>query len=650
MARKDWQAACDLLSRAAQETRASGRSVDETLLKLTHKAQLYRADELLSMGDVDGAERLTLATASVGSATTNVRLARIALRRGDFGRAISEWRSILESLRLSRQEVKASVAKEMAAVYLSFAGARMRLGDRAAARDLCDELLRALPQFEPDVRALLQSRPPEAADDASEGEPPPAPSFDEQRGGVQRLMREGRFSEADAMLTDALSAYPRNKELRHARAAFPDARASGRPVVGAAFQGGFARDRRIATWSEPRPADGRTSVLLAGDTAHRSNWGCRATTAGLRALIESCDARIDYTMDMIQWPAYLGESADARIADGTPDDLERFAEMLAARPDAPAAQALRRCDVVVLNGEGAFLNFTAAGRRLLALAFAARTVFDKPCILVNQTADLRDPRFLALAERVYPLLDDVLFRERISLRESGAIRDVRGLPQGFAADAIHILKPGSEQAWRETARRPGAFAAYPDVVLPLDLMVPYIVLGGSARFRFQPRGDHDSLADYVGLARALSRRMPVVIVAIEHQEEAYLRAAAEETGCGFVGPGLSVPQAVDLVGHAALYVGGRWHTALKALMGGGPVVMLETNSRYKTRGLLDLFGLDQPEIDFYEAGSALPAILDEVDAALGRGEAERRRIRDISDRMATSARDNVRFLAGRSVS
>ncbi len=337
-------------------------------------------------------------------------------------------------------------------------------------------------------------------------------------------------------------------------------------------------------------------ILLTGDTSSRSNWGCRATSYALKKMLRNC-GEIVYSVDMKKINRYLGYRPKP----------ETVKELTAIDPG-PLEEMIDNVDVVVINGEGAFFDFALAGRHHLLMGYWARK---KPCILINHTSDLRNPRMMAMARELYPLYDDVVYRDPVSYRNS-----IRGdKPHVFGADAVYTLLP--------------------DKVEVND----YIILGGSARFRYQPR-DHDSLNDYVKLCEKLQRLAPVKVVAIERQERKYLKQVADKTGAEFVGGILDVQESVKLFSSARVYVGGRWHSAIKALMGGAGVVLMSTNIGYKTEGLRELYNLDC-DMDYYEAGGRADEIAGKAERLL---DCDRGVNRKISEGLAITSWENVRFL------
>lgn len=411
----------------------------------------------------------------------------------------------------------------------------------------------------------------------------------------------------------------------------------------------FSPDRLIESWgSDPNATEKsrKLRICFSGDTAFRSNWGCRSTTYFLRKLLES-RGDIRFTLDTSQWKRYFeyrGISYSGQLAPTSIDDFLKVADYVKANPKLPICNALANADLVVVNGEGAFLDFVSAGRQHLLLAYLAKEVFRKPCVIINHTADFTDDRYLDLVNFSYRFIDEVVYREKISFNSSSRLCNDLGVSCRFGADVLYTATKIIQRELPAYVRESNYFGSYPDYSNGLDLSRPYICVGGSARWRFQSRPDHDSFGDYINLCHKLAKIGQVVIVAIEHQEEPYLRDVAKKLGLPFCGSNMPVFQAIDLLSHANLYVGGRWHTAIKALLGGGSVVLLDTNSRYKTEGLLDLYQLDQPKFDFFDVGSKCQEIVDFSEIRFRDSFSQRDRLRSISMDLADTVDNNFRFI------
>lgn len=464
----------------------------------------------------------------------------------------------------------------------------------------------------------------------------------------------GLFELARTVLTLGLVSHPGNSSLEKEMNDIDQKKISSFPLFRQGDRTIAFQDRLIEKWYEDAyctNTNRKLRICLSGDTTFRSNWGCRSTSLFLRDLLRS-RGEVRFTLDTSQWKRYFeyGDKAySGQLAPSCVDDFLRVADYIKSNPMLPVCKALANSDLVVINGEGAFLDFVSAGRQHLLLAYLAKEVFHKPCVIVNHTADFTDERYQDIVGFSYGFINEVVYREKISYGSSVGLCQQLGVSCKFGADVLYSAAKIIPRYLPDHVRSGNYFGFYPDYSGGLDLGKPYICVGGSARWRFQSRPGHDSFSDYIALCRNLSRIAQVVIVAIEHQEEPYLRAVARELALPFCGSDMPVFQAIDLLSHADLYVGGRWHTAIKALLGGASVVLLDTNSRYKTEGLLDLYDLKQPKFDFFDVGVRSDEIFEYSEHCLKQSSSQRDRLRSVSLDLADTVDINFSFIDAMSV-
>src|SRR5690606_15633048 len=115
-------------------------------------------------------------------------------------------------------------------------------------------------------------------------------------------------------------------------------------------------------------------------------------------------------------------------------------------------------------------------RLMLFLAYVAKVHFGLPVALVNHTAELSDPRLREMAAKVYPLLDDVVFREPVSARHGPG--SVGGQ---VAPDAAFSYEPAQQSSWQQVAGRPSYYSVWPDDANFVP-QAPFVAVGGSALF------------------------------------------------------------------------------------------------------------------------------------------------------------------------
>jgi len=425
-------------------------------------------------------------------------------------------------------------------------------------------------------------------------------------------------------------------------------------------------------------------IFFIGDTSNRRNWGCRATTLKFRELIESV-GEIRYTLDTSRPHAKLSKrlpyQAPASMPSGRPtlrtalkntlretvsplmirwfpssleqrailiehariEEFQKLAALIRQRRIFPnIAAAMEESDAVFINGEGSFMKNRTIGRFKLLLAYTAKVEFGKRVAIANHSADIRHPEFGALAEAVYPVIDDALFRERYSLETTGRLRV--GKPHGFAADSAFLYEPLDWQTFARVANRSDYFSIWPEDARTFDPTKPYICVGGSSVYLGQDREFPRLRQEYIDLCLRLQKLAPVVLTASSQPDDSLLRPVAAKLGLPFLGLSTPVQQAVDILGNAAVYVGGRWHPGIMALTGGTPLVSFSANTDYKSNGLIDLAGLTQPQFPALKLTENLTEIVNLTERHMQGGSALRSDLLKRVSELRRSCADNVRMI------
>ena len=422
-------------------------------------------------------------------------------------------------------------------------------------------------------------------------------------------------------------------------------------------------------------------VLFINDSSSSSNWGDRAAAVSLRAMIEQSGGRIVFTVtEEDLWHSTFGAPSSEPPAARSEEKISRDRAKLFVPPivlrarrrllhldevgaergipetwddfEAAAARANSECDygwpeilhamadvdLAVIHGASLHGNGILQ-RTDLFLAYLIKTRFDKPVVIVNHTADLGHPDFRRIAEHVYPLFDDVVYRDPISAQRWASLCGGR-----FAADTAFWFEPTARDVWTPIARRPTYFDVWPDSAA-FDPSQPYLCLGGSSIFH--DRKDWKSVVDgFAELIRHLQSfyQGTIVLTASAELDAQAFRPLAGQFGLPLVGVVTPVQQAVDILGNADAYVGGRWHPSIFALRGGTPVLALSSQT-FKMRALASMVGpLSSTIFDALDPGREAQAIGRQLSQALEQGPVLRHRLKTWASQMAENCWDNVAFL------
>lgn len=326
-------------------------------------------------------------------------------------------------------------------------------------------------------------------------------------------------------------------------------------------------------------------------------------------------------------------------------DFRRYAgEVQAGRILPRLAAVLRECDLVFLNGENYVRPGTRKGRNLLFLAYLAKTVFHKPCVLSNHTVDLSDPELARIAQELYPLLDEVHFREQTSVEQAS----------GYAAagrwhlipDVAWAVPAAPISAWGEMQFRPGQFCAWPDSAENFDPRRPYVTVCASSVFSL-PRYKNINInvfPAFIELCRRLNATVaPVVLAAPDEPDLRIMRRVQAELKLPLLGLHLPVRQAIDVIGNAAVHVGGRWHPGIFAATGGTPLVALNANN-HKVHSLMRQLGMDGPVFNVLRLGEHIDDIVAQAKSHMDAGPALRARILERSRELGAQVNQNMEFV------
>lgn len=380
-------------------------------------------------------------------------------------------------------------------------------------------------------------------------------------------------------------------------------------------------------------------LLLAPDTSDFSNWGCRVMGAWfLRALAK--EGVPPSWMAPSAW--FVRKHPSLPVLDTLADIKRQAGEVQSGRILQDIAGILRQCDVVVLNGENYLRPGAYKGRMLLFLAYLATKVYGKPCILMNHSAELEEPALAEIATEVYPLLDEVHFRDDHSAESCASL--VRPGRWKLIPDVAFAVPAAPLSEWGTLGRRQGQFSAWPDLAEGFDPTRPYVTVCASSIFG-QPQHQHlDAAPAFSRLCRRLNEKVgPVVLTAPCEPDSAIMRAVQKSTGFPLIGINLPVRQAIDIVGNAAVHVGGRWHPGIFAATGGTPMVALGANN-HKVHSLMRMLGLDGPVFDALHLDAHIEAIVGQAESMLAAGAPLRQRLLDRSREFGAQVERNLDWL------
>jgi polysaccharide pyruvyl transferase WcaK-like protein len=418
-------------------------------------------------------------------------------------------------------------------------------------------------------------------------------------------------------------------------------------------------------------------VLLIDDASSNANWGDRASAVSLKQMIlksgatgiatisehELCHSSFHNESLMSQSgpsgktakdtlkmfiPPVMLEMREKLIALRTrrPDDIipqrwrdfePHFQQMLKDRRIySDLLNTIEFSDVIVIHG-CELRNNGRDYRAYLFLSYVAKKFFKKPVILVNLTVDFKHPDLREIAEHLLPLFDDVVCRDVVSAERCKEFCNAR-----FAPDTAFIFKPIPLHEWLPVSRRLTYFDVWPDTA-QFDPSEPYICIGGSSIYLYNPQ--HNPTNGFSELIRHIKSIYPgqILLTVSGGPDAAWFQPIAADFKLPLISLRTPVQQAVDILGNAEAYVGGRWHAGIFALTGGTPIVALSAET-FKMQALSKMAGLSGNTFDALNLRSEKDAIGTELLKCLEEGDQLRLRLRGWAEKESEKCWNNIDYL------
>ncbi len=416
-------------------------------------------------------------------------------------------------------------------------------------------------------------------------------------------------------------------------------------------------------------------MLFINDSTTDPNWGDRAAAVSLMRMVRECGGTITYalTEDDLRSTSFFPSDAQGKARrmlrpwvppvvlqarrrlyrrrapdaeshsriPATWHDFPRLAELFVCSSDLCSElwDAMAKVDVSIIHGDGAMVGNGIIPRTDLFLAYVIKKHFGGRVIICNHTADFNHPDLREIAANVYPMFDDVVFRDQTSVEQC------RGICKGrFAPDTAFLFEPLQRERWAPLAGRPTYFDVWPDTA-DFDPAKPYLCIGGSSKLWFEEERPSPVRLGYVALIAHLRSvyEGQIVLTASDLTDESVFRPLARELGLPLIPVVTPVQQAVDILGNADAYIGGRWHPSIFALRGGAPVIPLLAKT-FKMQALTSQAGLSSQSYDVFALGGAARSVSDQLTRYLSQGTELRGRLKGWAAKMSEDSWGNVSYL------
>ena len=266
------------------------------------------------------------------------------------------------------------------------------------------------------------------------------------------------------------------------------------------------------------------------------------------------------------------------------------------------ANLIKWADLVIINAEGAIVKGRAQDKKykidaryVLFMSYLARTVFKKKCYIINHCVDPDYENAWGIIKKIYPLMNGIYVREWKSygnLKAKGIYRNVRFIPDVLFTFETNKSYPLSDEL--------------KDMI---DFSKPYICLGDSSAFDSSlDIINWNICATYKRLVRELKKVCPQIVFVdgfmgwnSDIEKLVYEENLVRLNLCN-----CSYEQLFEILKGSQLFISGRWHASILALLGGTPVLLWGADS-FKTKALYEL-------IDYPYAFFDVKKIPDEIEA------------------------------------
>jgi len=417
-------------------------------------------------------------------------------------------------------------------------------------------------------------------------------------------------------------------------------------------------------------------ILLVNDTSDSPNWGARATSFTLKKMIADTGDHSIQTfgqnniLDLKDGNNFFSSSKDllklvippivftlrqsllqklnyAGQRQSVPRKWEDFENSLTKITNknhdlTRELQIIQDVDLVMIQGEGCIHGNTFHSRLMLFWGYVSKKIFNKPVIIVNHTADFSHPDLYEIAKNIYPLFDDIVFRDPISARRCNEFCNGR-----IGTDAAFLFEPINFSQCTAVVNRDTYFNFFPNKA-EFDPEKPYLCIGGGSGLPSSSDDRYNTVVANLSnlitfLQKQFSHQIVLTVSGITDQK--IFRYLSNKHNLPLLGLSIPVQQAVDILGNAKAYIGGRWHPSIFSLSGGVPVIPFSANT-FKMEALTEMFGLENNTIDPVNIGSAVEKnkIGDLLSKYLNEGSTLRASLKERYKEAAVKATENVSYL------
>lgn len=262
---------------------------------------------------------------------------------------------------------------------------------------------------------------------------------------------------------------------------------------------------------------------------------------------------------------------------------------------------IKNADALVINGEGSLIIGNPTRKEVFfyfALIKIAKE-FGKQTYYINAIAS--ENTFTGKNDT-----DKIHFIESFVYCDKILVRDPYSLQYLINCNFPEKIKyvPDSLFTWKKYLDHGLDVPKFGDSILPFpdeitdygkfDFNLPYLCITGSSIYITMSDGvNYDDVINRYILLVSKLKELGINIFLMEScSNDAFLYKVAKFTNTLVVPSKINLIQALSILAHARIYIGGRYHPGIMASLGGTPCIFLESNS-HKTQSLQKMLDYDE---------------------------------------------------------
>ena len=332
-------------------------------------------------------------------------------------------------------------------------------------------------------------------------------------------------------------------------------------------------------------------ILLLNDTSLVENWGCIATSNSLKQKIRKLHPGCVLKTRPICIVKRIKHS-------DFPPPINKLDEFVFNNPDRMLDYSdFQWADIIILNGEGSIHqhrvsinDFPNPLIKLLEL-YAAKKIFKKKVMAVNQSIGFWDDWFGEYVKSVYLQVDYLSIREPVSYRKCRSLGLVKA---NLCADVAFLTKAPKNLEFPKIFQKAGIKPGFVGIFLSETIK------------------DVD-IKKTLELLVDIQKRFNCQIVGFisGHVDRLHFNAISNKIKFPIFDTSLSVEDLTRALRYASVVLSGRYHCCIFSALAGCPFIPFHSNYPEKNNGLIELLGDPFKIFDYVKDPNEL--ILNEIE-------------------------------------